>query len=116
MMQRGVGLPVISGVRAGLLPVLRRSSARSGCGRDPQCLREGEVWRPDLRRFLREVETARKTIDVLWRYHAGDARKLPGVVPLEPASITIGELEVGEFTALSGTSELSASPRKAGTR
>ena len=51
-------------------------------------------------RFLREVETARKTIDVLWRYHAGDAGKLPGVVPLEPVSITIGELEVGEFTAL----------------
>ena len=51
-------------------------------------------------RFLHELETARRTIDALWRYQAQDGKKLPGTVPLEPVSITIGELEVGEFTAL----------------
>jgi hypothetical protein len=51
-------------------------------------------------RFIREVETEQKTIDALWRYHAGETGKLPGTVPLEPVSITVGELEAGEFTAL----------------
>ncbi|HUW85371.1 MAG TPA: hypothetical protein VMV55_00700 [Methanoregula sp.] len=51
-------------------------------------------------RFFHELETARGMIDALWRYQAGNGRKLPGTVPLEPVSISIGELEVGEFTAL----------------
>ncbi|MDD1699761.1 MAG: hypothetical protein LUQ04_03090 [Methanoregula sp.] len=51
-------------------------------------------------RFLRELESAQRTIDALWRYQAQDGKLLPGTVPLEPVSITIGELEVGEFTAL----------------
>ncbi len=53
-----------------------------------------------FRRFLREAEAAQKTIDALWQYHAGATWNLSGAVPLEPVSITIGELEVGEFTAL----------------
>jgi len=75
-------------------------------------------------RFLAEAEEARATIDALWRYQRGlpagrtgtggaggvprnagpggapGRVTIPGKPPLEPVSITIGELETGEFTAL----------------
>ena len=57
-------------------------------------------------RFLAEAEEARATIDALWRYQAREPAILTGAggavgaAPLEPVSITIGELEAGEFTAL----------------
>ena len=82
---------------AGAAQVLGKIRLRGGilraCGKERTSVRT-------FRRFLREVEAAQKTIDALWRYHAGGAGKLPGVVPLEPVSITIGELEVDEFTAM----------------
>jgi hypothetical protein len=51
-------------------------------------------------RFLSELETGQRTIDALWRYQAHEGTLLPGTVPLEPVTLTIGELEAGEFTAL----------------
>jgi hypothetical protein len=84
-------------VLAGAAQVLGKIRLRGEIVRS--CLKE-EAGALTFGRFLRETETARKTIDVLWRFQTGDGGKISEGVPVEPVSISIGELEVGEFTAL----------------
>jgi hypothetical protein len=98
-------------VLAGAAQVLGKIRLRGEIVRS--CLKE-EAGALTFGRFLRETETARKTIDVLWRFQTGDGGKISEGVPVEPVSISIGELEVGEFTALCRISGLSAIAAKSG--
>jgi hypothetical protein len=82
---------------AGAAQVLGKIRLRGGIVK--ACSKKGFGARA-FGRFLREVETARATIDALWRYQAGEREMMSRAVPVEPVSVTIPGSEAGEFFAM----------------
>lgn len=82
---------------AGAAQVLGRIRLR---GEIVQGCKTGGADIQKFRRFLDDIEEALATLDGLWRHHAGSLARTVPALPLEPISITLRELEVGDFSAL----------------